>query len=76
MVPQLVLREGGGARWGLEADEVQKIFAQGKLNEKTYARPLTLKNIHATAWKNSYKEFDNEKKFLQLENSLLPPYIF
>ena len=23
--------------------------------------------------KNSYKEFDNEKKFLRLENSLLPP---
>ena len=23
--------------------------------------------------KNSYKEFDNEKKFLQLENSPTPP---
>ena len=23
--------------------------------------------------KNSYKEFDNEKKFLRLENSPLPP---
>ena len=41
--------------------------------KKVYARPLTLKNIHATAWKNSYKEFDNEKKFLRLENSLLSP---
>ena len=26
------------------------------------------KNINAIAKKNSYKEFDNEKKFLQLEN--------
>ena len=25
---------------------------------------------------NSYKEFDNEKKFLQLENSPPPPNIF
>ena len=26
--------------------------------------------------KNSYKEFDNEKKFLQLENSPSPPHDF
>ena len=26
--------------------------------------------------KNSYKEFDNEKKFLQLENSPPPPHNF
>ena len=26
--------------------------------------------------KNSYKEFDNEKKFLQLENSPPPPITF
>ena len=26
--------------------------------------------------KNSYKEFDNEKKFLLLENSPPPPYNF
>ena len=26
--------------------------------------------------KNSYKEFDNEKKFLRLENSHLPPITF
>ena len=38
-----------------------------------HARQLTLKNIHAIAKKNSYKEFDNEKKFLQLEN---PPLTF
>ena len=34
---------------------------------------LTLKSIHAMAKKNSYKEFDNEKKFLRLENSPPPP---
>ena len=26
--------------------------------------------------KNSYKEFDDEKKFLRLENSLPPPHNF
>ena len=36
---------------------------------------LTLKSIHAMAKKNSYKEFDNEKKFLRLENSP-PPHNF
>ena len=39
--------------------------------KKIHARQLTLKNIHAMAQKNSYKEFDNEKKFLPLKNS--PP---
>ena len=43
--------------------------------KKILARQLTLKNIHTMAWKNSYKEFDNEKKFLLLENSPLPPPI-
>ena len=37
--------------------------------KKIHARQLTLKNIHATASKNSYKEFDNETKFLRLKNS-------
>ena len=38
---------GGGA------GEVQKKYSRkGKLNEKKFhARQLTLKNIHATAWK-------------------------
>ena len=45
--------------------------------KKILASQLTLKNIHAT-WpkKNSYKEFDNEKKFLQLENSPPPAQLF
>ena len=41
--------------------------------KKILARPLTLKNIHAMAEKKSYKEIDNEKKFLRLEN---PPLTF
>ena len=49
-------------------EEYKKIFAQ-----KIHARQLTLKNIHDMAKKNSYKEFDNEKKFLRLENSPAPP---
>ena len=46
--------------------------------EKIHVHQLTLKNIHAMAWKNSYKEFDNEKKFLRLKNSspLPPPITF
>ena len=55
--------------------EVQKKHSRkGKLNEKKiHARQLTLKDIHAKPKKNSYKEFDNEKKFLRLENSPPPP---
>ena len=40
-----------------------------------HARQLTLKNIHATAPKNSYKEFDNEKKIPAAQKSP-PPYNF
>ena len=39
--------------------------------KKIQARQLTLQNIHLWPKKNSYKGFDNEKKFLRLENS--PP---
>ena len=40
---------------------MQKKVAQG--NEKEFnARQLILKKIHTTAIKDSYKEFDNEKK--------------
>ena len=45
------------------------------MKKKILARQLILKNIHAMALKNSYKEFDNEKKFLRLENSP-PPHNF
>ena len=54
----LRLRDGplenlGG--WGRERS-TKKYSGKGKLNEK----------IHACPKKNSYKEFDNEKKFLWL----------
>ena len=58
---------GGGA------GEVQKKNSRkGKLNEKNSCSPINPKKIFML-WpkKNSYKEFDNEKKFLRLENS--PP---
>ena len=51
----------------------KKYSRKGKLNEKIHARQLALKNIHAMAKKKkSYKEFDNEKNFLRLENSPNP----
>ena len=63
-----LLEGGGGGR------STKKIFAQGKIKrKKIHARQLTLRNIHVMAYKNSYKEFDNEEKFLQLENSPRPP---
>ena len=43
--------------------------------KKIHARQLILKNINSMAQKNSYKEFDNKKKFLRLENSP-PPHNF
>ena len=49
---------GGGA-----GRSTKKNFAQGKIKfKKIHARQLILTNIHAMAKKNSYKEFDNEKK--------------
>ena len=41
--------------------------------KKIHAGQLTLNNIHAVPKKDSYKEFDNEKKFLRVENSPHPP---
>ena len=63
---------GGGGGWGLPG-QVQKKFRAREIKwKKVHARQLILRNIHATAWKNSYKEFDNEKNFLRLENFPLP----
>ena len=56
---------GGGAKYK------KNIPARENQMKKIHARQLTRWNIHAMALKNSYKEFDNEKKFLRLENS--PP---
>ena len=62
---------GGGA------GEVQKkIFAQGKIKwKKIHTRQLALKIFILWPKKNSYTEFNNEKKFLRLENSQTPPPI-
>ena len=56
----------------------KNIPAQGKIKwKKIHARQLILKNIHAMAEKKkSSKEFDNEKKFLRLENSPPPAITF
>ena len=63
-----------GGWGGLRAKYKKKKSRKGKFNlKKILARQLTLRNIHARAWKNSYKEFDNEKKFLRLENFPPPP---
>ena len=61
--------EGGGGR-----AKYQKIFVQGKIKwKKIRARQLTLKISMVLPKKNSYKEFDDENKFLRLENSPPPP---
>ena len=44
--------------------------------KKIIARQLTLKIFMLWAKKNSYKEFDNEKKFLRFENPPPPPVTF
>ena len=60
---------GGGAKY-------KKIIAQGKIKwKKIHARQLILKIFMQRPKKNSYKEFDNEKKFLRPENSP-PPHNF
>ena len=37
------MKVGGGGRWGMGAGEVQKIFTQGKLNEKSLCTPINPK---------------------------------
>ena len=67
---------GGGGRG---AGEVQKKYSRkGKLNEKKKkCTPINPKKYSCHGLKkNLYKEFDNEKKFLQLENSPPLPHNF
>ena len=60
---------GGGA-----LGEVPKNYSpKGQLNEKNSCTPINPKKYSCYGLKNSYKEFDNEKKFLRLENSPPPP---
>ena len=44
--------------------------------KKNYARQLILKIFMLWPKRNSYEEFDNEKKFLRLENSPPPAITF
>ena len=54
--------------------EVQKKYSRkGQLNEKKSCTPINPKKYSCHGLKKSYKEFDNEKKLLQLENSPPPP---
>ena len=56
---------GGGGQ------STKRYSRKGNQMKKILPCQLILKNIDAMASKKSYKEFDNEKKFLRLENS--PP---
>ena len=62
---------GGGAGAGVFQ---KKIRAKENLIKKNSCTPVNPKKYSCKGLKkNSYKEFDNEKKFLQLENSPPPP---
>ena len=60
--------------YGGRAKYKKKNSCKGKLNEKNSCTPINPKKIFIL-WpkKNSFKEFDSEKKFLRLENSPSPP---
>ena len=42
--------------------------------KKNSCTPINPKKYSCYGLKHSYKEFDDKKKFLRLENSPLPPY--
>ena len=60
------------------AGEVQKKYSRkGKLNKKKLCTPINPKKYSCYGLKkNSYKKFDNEKKFLRLENPPPPHHNF
>ena len=63
---------GGGGGRGVRS--LKNNSLKGKLNEKKIlARQLILKIFILRPKKNSYKEFDDEKKFPRLKNSPPPP---
>ena len=65
--------------WRGGGRSTKKIFAQGKITRKKIhaLTPFNPKIYSCYALKkNSYKEFDNEKKFLRLENSPSTPHNF
>ena len=63
---------GGG---GVGRRSTKKIFVEGKIKTKSTVRtPINPKKYSCYGLtKNSYKEFDDDKKFLRLENPLPPP---
>ena len=72
---KIALRDGPleillGGEWGRA--KYKKIFSQGKIKwKKNSCTPINPKKYSCYGLKFSYKEFDNEKKFMPLENS--PP---
>ena len=63
---------GGGEGGGRSTKK--KNPRKGKLNEKNSCTPINAKKYSCYGLiKNSYKEFNKEKKFLRLENSPPPP---
>ena len=63
---------GGG---GLAGEVPKKYSRKRKLNEKNSCTPINPKKYSCYGPKTAYKEFDNEKIFLRLENSP-PPHNF
>ena len=63
--------------WGRGAGEVKKKYShKGKLNEKNSYTPINPKKYSCYGLKKkSYKEFDDDKKFLRLKNSPPLPHI-
>lgn len=54
-----------------EGAKYEKIFAQGRIKWKKSCPPNYPKKYWC-AWKESYKENDNEKKLMQLQSSPTP----
>ena len=60
--------------WGGRAKYKKNIRARENEMKKNSCTPINPKKYSCYGLKkNSYKEFDNEKKFLRLENSPPPP---
>ena len=69
-----LLREGPLENLCGGGQSTKKYSRRGKLKEKNSCTPINPKKYSCYGLKkNSYKEFDNGKKFLLLENFLSPP---
>ena len=66
------IRKPIGGKGGVGRAKYKKIFAQGKIKwKKNSCTAINPKKYSCYGLKFSYKEFDNEKKFMRLDNS--PP---